>query len=69
LRVDLQIIKNGIIVAGIQVKPSSYDNIRPEVKYFNKTANSKYSAPVYYISYKVSPRRTVCLQLVILRLY
>ncbi len=52
LRVDLQVMKNGKTVAGIQVKPLSYDKIRSEVKYFNRKANSKFQAPVYYVAYE-----------------
>jgi hypothetical protein len=51
LRVDLEVSKSGAKVAGIQVKPQSFDSMRSEVRIFNQTANDKYDHPVLYARY------------------
>lgn len=52
LRVDIEVLLNDKLVAGIQVKPSSYNNVRNSIKDFNKNANNNYCAPVFYIFYE-----------------
>jgi len=51
LRVDLEVYREEDKVAGIQVKPESFDNIRANVRVFNQKANEKYGKPVLYASY------------------
>jgi hypothetical protein len=50
-RIDIETKSQGTIVAGIQVKPNSYTNMRSEVKYKNKSANEKYEGEVFYLYY------------------
>ncbi len=52
LRVDLEVTKNNNIIAGIQVKPSSFNQIRESIRIFNMEANKKYSKPVLYVYYE-----------------
>lgn len=51
VRVDLEVTKNGNKVAGIQVKPKSFNKIRSSVQQFNKNANKNYGYPVIYADY------------------
>ncbi|OIQ30928.1 MAG: hypothetical protein BM564_01575 [Bacteroidetes bacterium MedPE-SWsnd-G2] len=55
LRVDLLVSKpnnpDETVIAGIQVKPQSYNFMRPEVKSFNKTAHKKWNKPVFFLFY------------------
>lgn len=51
LRVDLEISKMSTPIAGIQVKPSSYHNVRQNIQSFNANANEKYGKPVFYVFY------------------
>lgn len=50
-RIDIEIKSQDNIVAGIQVKPNSYSNMRSEIKYKNKSANKKYEGEVFYLFY------------------
>jgi len=52
LRIDLEVKRERNIICGIQVKPSSFENMRKGVVRFNKSANEKYGYPVYYIHYE-----------------
>lgn len=52
LRIDLIVADlNNDVVAGIQVKPQSYNYMRTEIKAFNKKANKKWNKPVLYLFY------------------
>lgn len=51
LRIDLIIKKNGKTIAGIQVKPATFKRMRAGIITFNKTANKKWSNPVFYLYY------------------
>lgn len=51
LRIDLIISKAGIEIAGVQVKPQTFNLIRQGVIIFNKTANAKWGKPVFYLFY------------------
>lgn len=51
LRVDLVVMKNGIPVCGVQVKPLSFNKMRKGVISFNKSANAKWGKPVFYLLY------------------
>jgi hypothetical protein len=51
LRVDLEVRRKNKILAGVQVKPSSYSNTREEVQYMNNKKNRKYPHPVFYVFY------------------
>lgn len=51
LRIDLEIRRNKERIAGIQVKPVSYRNVRQNVQLFNEKANEKYDKPVLYAFY------------------
>jgi len=51
LRVDILVLKNGRMRAGIQVKPLTYRFMREEVKLFNTKANTKWGKPVLYFFY------------------
>jgi len=51
LRIDLIVSKNDTTVCGIQVKPSTFRQMRREVITFNKTANQKWDKPVFYLYY------------------
>lgn len=51
LRVDLILSYNNEQIAGIQVKPDTYNYIRYGVKKFNIEANKKWGLPVFYLYY------------------
>ena len=51
LRIDLIIKKQNRVVAGIQVKPSTFRRMRREVITFNHAANQKWNQPVFYLYY------------------
>ncbi len=51
LRIDLLIKKEGKEIAGIQVKPNTFNQMREEVISFSKKANSKWGKPVFYLFY------------------
>jgi len=51
LRIDLVISKKGEEICGIQVKPSTFRQMRREVITFNKNANKKWNKPVFYLYY------------------
>lgn len=51
LRIDLMIEKGEENVAGIQVKPESFHNVRAGVRYMNKHRNSLVGFPVFYLFY------------------
>lgn len=51
LRIDLLVKKEGIELAGIQVKPNTFNYMREEVISFSKKANSKWGKPVFYLFY------------------
>jgi len=51
LRIDLIISKDGKEICGIQVKPSTFRQMRREVITFNENANKKWDKPVYYLYY------------------
>jgi len=51
LRIDLIITKNNNPIAGIQVKPLTFQKMRKEVITFNKQANQKCKYPVFYLYY------------------
>lgn len=50
-RIDLLIKKEGTEIAGIQVKPNTFNKMREEVISFSKKANSKWGKPVFYLFY------------------
>lgn len=52
LRIDFIIKKDEDIIAGVQVKPESFKNIRMNVKKMHKNKNSKVDHPVYYLYYR-----------------
>lgn len=51
LRIDLIISKAGNQIAGIQVKPRTFNLMREGVITFNKAANAKWGKPVFYLFY------------------
>lgn len=51
LRIDFEIKGSGKTIAGIQVKPSSYNKVRKEVQFMNKHRNKLVSYPVFYLYY------------------
>lgn len=51
LRIDLIISKNGNEIAGIQVKPHTFNMMREGVISFNKAANAKWGKQVFYLFY------------------
>ena len=51
LRVDLIVINENVEIAGIQVKPNSFNFVRENVISFNKSANIKWGKPVFYLYY------------------
>lgn len=51
LRIDIVIKKREKTIAGIQVKPESFHNVRAGVKYMNKHRNSLVGFPVFYLFY------------------
>lgn len=52
LRVDLEVIQLGELIAGIQVKPISFENVRRNVQVYNRAANEKYGEKVLYAKYQ-----------------
>lgn len=62
LRVDLQIFYKNILIAGIQVKPSSFLNMRENVTEFNKNTNKAYGKPVFYVYYDYDTERFLNLE-------
>lgn len=50
-RIDIEVSWGGDVIAGIQVKPNSYKNMREGVKYKNKSANKSYEGEVFYLFY------------------
>ncbi len=52
LRIDLIIYKGDKVVCGIQVKPSSYLNMRQSIINYNLSCNSKWSNVVLYLVYE-----------------
>ncbi len=57
IRVDLEVILDGDVIAGIQVKPESFNNVRSGIRKFNESANEKYGKPVFYITYNYDTER------------
>jgi hypothetical protein len=51
LRIDLIVSKNGNEIAGIQVKPHTFNMMRDRVISFNKIANAKWGKQVFYLFY------------------
>ncbi len=51
LRVDLEVYRGEKLIAGIQVKPESFNKVRSSVQLFNKNANEQYGYPVLYADY------------------
>ncbi len=51
LRIDLIVTENDEESCGIQVKPTTFRQMRSEVITFNLEANKKWDKPVYYLYY------------------
>lgn len=51
LRVDIIVLNGEIEIAGIQVKPYTYNFMREGIKTFNKISNKKWGKPVLYLFY------------------
>lgn len=51
IRIDILISSQGRLIAGIQVKPDSYKNMRSEVISFGIQSNNRWNKPVYYLYY------------------
>lgn len=51
LRIDLVVKKTGKTIAGIQVKPNTFNFMREEVIKMSKNSNSKWGKPVFYLFY------------------
>jgi hypothetical protein len=51
LRIDLIIKKEGLEIAGVQVKPKTFNLMRAEVLFFQKNANKKWGKPVFFLLY------------------
>ena len=51
LRIDLLIKKEGKILAGVQVKPNTFNFMRTEVIRMSKQSNAKWGHPVFYLFY------------------
>ncbi len=51
LRIDIMVKKEEKEIAGIQVKPLTYQWMRKEVITFNTDANRKWGKPVFYLYY------------------
>jgi len=51
LRIDMLVISNGKEIAGIQVKPESFNKMRSEVLYINREGHKKWGKPVFYLFY------------------
>jgi hypothetical protein len=52
LRVDLEVLHFGEPIAGIQVKPTSFEGVRRNVQVYNRAANEKYDEQVLYVKYQ-----------------
>lgn len=50
-RIDLLIKKNNNVICGIQVKPSSFNQVREEVIYYQKMRNKEWEHPVFTLLY------------------
>lgn len=50
-RVDLEVTVEQKVIAGVQVKPESFEKVRSSIKEFSKTLNEKFGKPVFYIVY------------------
>ncbi|MEY4570824.1 MAG: hypothetical protein RLZ10_17 [Bacteroidota bacterium] len=51
LRIDIVIKKNNLEVAGVQVKPKTFNLMREEVIHFQNNANKKWGKPVFILYY------------------
>ena len=51
LRIDILVKRNQTRIAGIQVKPLSFRNVRENVIAYNEYANKRWGRPVYYLYY------------------
>lgn len=51
LRIDILVKLDDEEKCGIQVKPVTFNKMRPEVILFNKGANKRWGKPVYYMFY------------------
>lgn len=51
LRIDIVIRKNKVEIAGVQVKPATFNLMREEVIYFQNNANKKWGKPVFILYY------------------
>lgn len=51
LRIDLIVKEGHNEIAGIQVKPHTYNYMREGIKKFNQISNSKWGKPVFYLFY------------------
>ena len=51
LRIDITIGVKDNLLAGIQIKPSTFLKMRDGVISFNHLANKKWGRPVYYLYY------------------
>ena len=65
IRFDLEIKKDNKLIAGIQVKPSSYHFIRKNVKKMNKHRNSLVKFPIFYLYYNYESEEFVNIDKVI----
>lgn len=50
-RIDIEVLVEGDLVAGIQVKPYSYKKARESVQYRNDIANEEYEVEALYLYY------------------
>jgi len=67
LRVDLEIRRCRICLAGIQVKPLSFQFTRKNVQTFNHCANQRFGRPVYYAYYETDSQAFVNLDSILSR--
>ena len=51
LRIDILVKRNQTEIAGIQVKPLSFRNVRENVIAYSEHANKRWGRPVYYLYY------------------
>jgi hypothetical protein len=51
LRIDIVIKKYRKEIAGVQVKPTTFNLMREEVLFFQKKANEKWGNPVFILFY------------------
>jgi hypothetical protein len=65
LRIDLVIKKGEENVAGVQVKPESFHNVRAGVRYMNKHRNTLVGFPVFYLFYDYNTEEFINLSEVI----